>query len=146
MCGIVGYTGPAEALPIVLEGLRRLEYRGYDSAGVAVLHGDLHGAQRSGKLAQPDSGLTRRSVPHQPDLLIGVRVSSPLIVGLGENENLLASDVPALLQRTRTYVPLDEGQMVEVRPGRVRVTDLDGAEVEVRPIEWQGDLAMAEKD
>ena len=48
MCGIVGYVGPDEALPIVLEGLRRLEYRGYDSAGVAVLDGDLSVVKRAG--------------------------------------------------------------------------------------------------
>src|SRR3990170_225804 len=49
MCGIVGYVGPDEALPIILEGLRRLEYRGYDSAGVAVLDGDLPGVPTAGK-------------------------------------------------------------------------------------------------
>ena len=52
MCGIVGYVGPDEALPIVLEGLRRLEYRGYDSAGVAVLDGDLTVFKRAGKLSE----------------------------------------------------------------------------------------------
>src|SRR5438132_3257042 len=51
MCGIVGYVGPDDALPIVLEGLRRLEYRGYDSAGVAVVDGGLEVAKRQGKLA-----------------------------------------------------------------------------------------------
>src|SRR5512134_1261908 len=52
MCGIVGYVGPDEALPIVLEGLRRLEYRGYDSAGVAAIDGGLAVVQRAGKLAE----------------------------------------------------------------------------------------------
>src|SRR6476659_3931297 len=52
MCGIVGYVGPDEALPIVLEGLRRLEYRGYDSAGVAVLGEELEVRKRSGRLAE----------------------------------------------------------------------------------------------
>ena len=47
MCGIVGYVGPDEALPIILEGLRRLEYRGYDSAGVAIVDGSLRGPKRS---------------------------------------------------------------------------------------------------
>ena len=57
MCGIVGYVGPAEALPIVLEGLRRLEYRGYDSAGVAVLDGGLTVVKRAGKLAELETAL-----------------------------------------------------------------------------------------
>ena len=52
MCGIVGYVGPDDALPIVLEGLRRLEYRGYDSAGVAVVDGGLEVVKREGKLAE----------------------------------------------------------------------------------------------
>ena len=50
MCGIVGYAGPDEALPVVIEGLKRLEYRGYDSAGVAVLDGDLTVVKKAGKL------------------------------------------------------------------------------------------------
>ena len=63
MCGIVGYVGPDEALPIVLEGLRRLEYRGYDSAGVAVLDGGLGVVKRAGKLGELEAALARRGVP-----------------------------------------------------------------------------------
>src|SRR5205809_6774258 len=54
MCGIVGYVGREEALPIVVEGLRRLEYRGYDSAGVALVDGGMHVRRRAGKLAELD--------------------------------------------------------------------------------------------
>ena len=61
MCGIVGYVGPDEALPIVLEGLRRLEYRGYDSAGVAVLGEELEVRKRSGKLAELEAALDGRA-------------------------------------------------------------------------------------
>ena len=213
MCGIVGYVGPDEALPIVLAGLRRLEYRGYDSAGVAVLaDGELAVRKRAGKLAELEAALAddpapagtaavghtrwathgaptdRNAHPHtdctgriavihngivenhaelrqqleksghtlvsetdtevvahlledelgdgsltdavravvgrlrgayalvvlaadRPDELVGVKVSSPLIVGLGDGETILASDIPAVLERTRTVVPLDEGQI-----------------------------------
>jgi glucosamine--fructose-6-phosphate aminotransferase (isomerizing) len=244
MCGIVGYVGPDQALPILLEGLRRLEYRGYDSAGVAVLDGGVHVVKRAGKLSalaevldeRPPSGTTgmghtrwathgaptdQNAHPHvdctgrvavihngiienfqtlkdrlvkaghtftsetdtevvahaieeahscdlveavratvrqlvgayalvvlsaeDPDLVVGVKVSSPLIVGLGEGENLLASDVPAVMQRTRRFVPLAENQVAEVRSGGVRITDLDGAEAAVEPIEVEWDLAAAEK-
>ena len=57
MCGIVGYVGPDEALPIIIEGLRRLEYRGYDSAGVAVVDGALAVVKRAGKLAELEAAL-----------------------------------------------------------------------------------------
>src|SRR5205823_3234767 len=57
MCGIVGYVGPDRALPILIEGLRRLEYRGYDSAGVAVLDGEITVVKRAGKLAELEAGL-----------------------------------------------------------------------------------------
>src|SRR5262245_61667949 len=63
MCGIVGYVGPDEALPVVLEGLRRLEYRGYDSAGVAVLDGGLTVRKRSGKLEELERALEADPVP-----------------------------------------------------------------------------------
>ena len=67
MCGIVGYTGPREAGPILIEGLRRLEYRGYDSAGIALVDedGDLFVEKKAGKLAQPPDGdrATARRMP-----------------------------------------------------------------------------------
>jgi glutamine---fructose-6-phosphate transaminase (isomerizing) len=244
MCGIVGYVGPDQALPIVLEGLRRLEYRGYDSAGVAMLDGGLSIVKRAGKLSELETALeavgavpgsvgmghTRWAThgaptdsnahPHtdcagriavihngiienftelrsdlekrghvlasetdtevvahlieekqgvladrvretvtqlegayalvvlgmdDPDVIVGVRVSSPLIVGLGHGENVLASDIPAVLQKTRTVLPIDEHQVVEVRADRVRVTDLDGKEVQTGPFEVDWDVARAQK-
>ena len=245
MCGIVGYVGPEDALPIIIEGLRRLEYRGYDSAGVALLGNDLSVAKRAGKLevlekdlaeVEPMSGsigmghtrwathgqpTDRNAHPHvdceeriavihngiienfhelkerllkaghlfrsdtdtecvahlieeryqgdlpaavrsavadlegafalvvlsadHPDVFVGVRVSSPMVVGLGNGENLLASDAPALLDRTRRIVPLADGQMVEVRADGVRITDLEGNHVEAKPIEVDWDIRRAEK-
>src|SRR5213596_578791 len=63
MCGIVGYVGPDDALPIVLEGLRRLEYRGYDSAGVAVVDGGLRVVKHEGKLAALEESLDGGAAP-----------------------------------------------------------------------------------
>jgi glucosamine--fructose-6-phosphate aminotransferase (isomerizing) len=245
MCGIVGYVGADEALPILIEGLRRLEYRGYDSAGVAVVNGAVNVVKRAGKLSELESSLgtggdmsgttgmghTRWAThgpptegnahPHldcsgriavihngiienfqtlkedlaakghrfssdtdtevvahlleeeyrgdiagavratmgklagayalvvtcadEPDVIVGARVSSPLVVGLGRGENLLASDVPAILQRTRTFVPVEENHVVELRADRVRITDLEGNEIRMEPTEAVWDLAAAEK-
>ena len=245
MCGIVGYVGPEQTLPIVLEGLRRLEYRGYDSAGVAVTDGSLSVVKRAGKLAELESALAASGAlpgctaightrwathgapndlnahPHvdctgrvavihngiienfqalqerlakaghtlqsetdtecvahlveeryqgnlaeavratlgeltgayalvvtvtdEPGVIVGAKVSSPLVVGLGDGENMLASDIPALLSRTRRVVPVAEGQVVEIRADGVRITDLQGTEVEARPLEVTWDLAAAEK-
>ena len=249
MCGIVGYVGPDEALPIVIDGLKRLEYRGYDSAGVAVLDGDLTVVKTAGKLealekALADAGAAvpagtvgmghtrwathgpptdrnahphvdctgriavihngivenfgelRRTLErnghefgsdtdtecvahlveegirdgldlpaavraavtrlegayalvvvsaHEPDVIVGVRVSSPMVVGLGEGETLLSSDAPAVLDRTRRIVPLGEGQIAEIRASGLRITDLKGAEVAAEPLEVDWDLTRAEK-
>jgi glutamine---fructose-6-phosphate transaminase (isomerizing) len=245
MCGIVGYVGPDQALPILLEGLRRLEYRGYDSAGVAVLQDGLRVVKRAGKLSElesllgedePPAGRTgmghtrwathgpptdRNAHPHvdctgrvavihngiienfqalkdrllkaghvflsetdtevvahlveeafagdlgeavratirqltgayalvvlstdDPGVIVGVKVSSPLIVGLGDGENLVASDVPAVMQRTKRFVPLAENQVVEIRADAVRITDVDGHDLPVEPLEVEWDLAAAEK-
>jgi glucosamine--fructose-6-phosphate aminotransferase (isomerizing) len=247
MCGIVGYVGPDDALPIVLEGLRRLEYRGYDSAGVAVVDGGLRVVKREGKLAVLEESLgsdaavtgstgmghtrwathgvpsDRNAHPHvdcdgaiavihngiienftdlrarlekeghelasdtdteciahlieekvgsglglaaavraavrdlegayaivvmsrdEPDVIVGVKVSSPLIVGLGEGENLLASDIPAVLSRTRRVIPLEEGQVAEVRADAVTITDFDGNEIGVEPLEIDWDVSRAQK-
>ena len=250
MCGIVGYVGAAPALDVVLEGLRRLEYRGYDSAGVAVLDdAQLQVEGRAGKLANLDAALAGRQVngtlgightrwathgpptdrnahPHtdcsgavavvhngtienfaelrdglerrghelasdtdteavahlieeryadgptagdlaasvrsvcrdldgsfvlvvahrdHPDLVIGARRNLPLVVGIGEGENFLASDVTAFISHTREARALDQDQLVELRRDGVRVTDLDGNEVpgETFHVDW--DTAAAEK-
>jgi glucosamine--fructose-6-phosphate aminotransferase (isomerizing) len=66
-------------------------------------------------------------------------------VGLGDDENLVASDAPALLTRTRRIVPLSDGQVAEIRAGGVRITDLDGTELPVEPLEVDWDLRRAEK-
>jgi glucosamine--fructose-6-phosphate aminotransferase (isomerizing) len=81
----------------------------------------------------------------EPEVIVGVRVSSPMVVGLGDAENLLASDAPALLDRTRRIVPLADGQMVEVRADGVRITDLEGNEVEAEPIDIDWDYRRAAK-
>ncbi len=245
MCGIVGYVGPDEALPIILEGLRRLEYRGYDSAGVALIDGDLKVVKRAGKLGELESALRsegapagttgmghtrwathgaptdRNAHPHldctgriavihngiienfqglkarlekeghtlvsetdteciahmieeridgslveavrstardlegayslvamsldDPEAIVGVKVSSPLVVGLGDGETILASDIPAVLGRTTTVIPVEEGQVVEVRREGVSITDFDGRAVEPKPMTVDWDVAQAQK-
>ncbi len=245
MCGIVGYVGPDQALPIILEGLRRLEYRGYDSAGVAVIDGELAVVKRAGKLdelvraldadgsptgtvgightrwathgepndrnAHPHvdcegriavihngiienfadlrAGLEKRGhalasdtdtecIAHlieehrdgdladavratvrelrgayaivvlstdEPGRIVGAKVSSPLVVGLGDGETLLASDIPALLSRTTTVIPVEEGQIVDVTADGVAFTDFEGTQLFPQPIRVEWDVARAQK-
>jgi glucosamine--fructose-6-phosphate aminotransferase (isomerizing) len=250
MCGIVGYVGPDEALPIILEALRRLEYRGYDSAGVAVVDGELSVVKRAGKLTELEGALAaeagstgtvgmghtrwathgaptdRNAHPHtdctgrlavihngiienfqglrarlekeghgfvsetdtecvahlleeqlaaagrgvklieavraavgqlqgayslvvcsvdDPETLIGVKVSSPLVVGIGDGETILASDIPAVLGRTTTVIPVEEGQIVEVTREGVAFTDLAGVPVHPEPIVVDWDISQAQK-
>ena len=250
MCGIVGYVGPDQALPIVIGGLRRLEYRGYDSAGVAVAGPGLAVVKRAGKLAELEAALLtggslkgtvamghtrwathgapndRNAHPHmdcehriavihngiienfqslrarlekdghtlisetdtecivhlieekvrdaepgatladsvraavrelegayalvvlsgdEPGTLVGVKVSSPLIVGIGDGESMLASDIPAVLDRTRTVIPLEEGQVVQITADGAAFTDLDGHPVSPEPISVDWDVAQAQK-
>ncbi len=244
MCGIVGYVGPRDAAPILLEGLARLEYRGYDSAGIALVTagGDLFVEKRAGKLANlraalgdsaPDAlvgvahtrwathgrpndlnahphvdctgaitvihngiienfrelraALTARghrfgsetdtealahlieeayrgdiadavraalrqaagayavAVLHrdEPDRLVGARQDVPLVVGLGEGEHLLASDVAAVLAHTRRVVFLEEGDVADLHAGAMRVTGLDGVARQrpVHRVEWSVESA-----
>jgi glutamine---fructose-6-phosphate transaminase (isomerizing) len=227
MCGIVGYTGPREAGPILIEGLRRLEYRGYDSAGIALVdeNGDLFVEKKAGKLANLRTAIADRTPhaalglahtrwathgrpndlnahPHvdctgditvihngiienfselrdalearghrltsetdteviahlvedayQGDLadavraalrqlegayalvvmhrsevsrLVGARQDVPLVVGLHGEESFIASDVAAILAHTNRIVFLEEGDVADVRPTGVEVTDVDG--------------------
>ena len=249
MCGIVGYVGQKQALEIVVAGLRRLEYRGYDSAGVAVISGDhLEVRKKAGKLANlegllgtdplPESttgiGHTRwathggptdsnahphvsedaqiavihngiienfaelreeltlagvhlasetdtevaahmlaREVPladgdlpeamrrvcrrlegaftlvaldrAQPDLVVGARRNSPLVVGVGEGENFLASDVAAFVDHTRNALELGQDQVVVLTPEGVQITDFAGEPVEATPFTVDWDASAAEK-
>ncbi|HZU55827.1 MAG TPA: glutamine--fructose-6-phosphate transaminase (isomerizing) [Actinocrinis sp.] len=249
MCGIVGYVGGKPALDVVLEGLRRLEYRGYDSAGVAVLHGGaLEGRKKAGKLANLEKELSERPLPaatvglghtrwathggptdgnahphfdaagrvavvHNgiienyavlraeltaagvelrsetdtevvahllaaefepsggdlaeamrrvcrrlhgaftlvavhadvPDVVVGARLNSPLVVGVGDGEAFLCSDVAGFIGHTREAIELGQAQVVEVRRSGVKVTDFDGAEVEARRFHVDWDVKAAEK-
>ena len=248
MCGIVGYVGRQAALDVVVEGLRRLEYRGYDSAGVAIVAGErLHVAKKAGKLGNlekvlaeeplPRSGLgighTRWAThggpndvnahPHtsadgrialvhngiienyltlrdelqdagincqsetdteivaqllgqqvgaglpleeamravcrrlrgaftlvavdgqQPDVVVAARRNSPLVVGVGQGENFVASDVAAFIEHTREAIELGQDQLVRITPDLVEVTTFDGQPAEVRPYHVDWDLSAAEK-
>jgi glucosamine--fructose-6-phosphate aminotransferase (isomerizing) len=246
MCGIVGYTGPREAGPILIEGLKRLEYRGYDSAGIALVdeRGDMFVEKRAGKLVNLQTAIADRTphaaiglahtrwathgrpndlnahphidcsgritvihngiienfrelrdglaerghklssdtdteaiahlieeaydgdiaeatraalrkvegayalaVMHQGenDRLVGARMNVPLVVGIGDGETFLASDVAAILAHTDRVIFLEEGDVVDLHPAGVSITGVDGAPRErvVSIIDWS--LEAAEK-
>jgi glucosamine--fructose-6-phosphate aminotransferase (isomerizing) len=246
MCGIVGYAGPRSALEVLLEGLKRLEYRGYDSSGVVLLNGnDLQVERAPGKLsaladrlkARPLDGRTglghtrwathggvneanahphrscdgRIAVVHNgiienyqelrrelkshvftsatdtevvahliehhyekmgrkhplkavtaalervrgsfalgvinadhPGLLIAARVNCPLVLGIGEGENFLASDLSALLKYTRRILPLEENEIAKLDPSGVQIFNRSLGKVKRRPMEiaWKAETAL----
>jgi glucosamine--fructose-6-phosphate aminotransferase (isomerizing) len=244
MCGIVGYVGGNDSIDVLLGGLSRLEYRGYDSAGVAVidetgtmrtrkragklavLAGDLksgamevshtgightrwatHGAPTDGNahphlgddgklalihngsplkqelldegfafesetdsevaavllgreyrktnnlreafqnvVARLDGAFTLLAVhENEPGVVVGARRNSPLVIGLGDGENFLASDVAAFVEYTQSALAIGQDQIVSITPDKVEVTDFFGAEVEVEPFEIQWDASAADK-
>jgi glutamine---fructose-6-phosphate transaminase (isomerizing) len=239
MCGIMGYVGPSEACPILLDGLARLEYRGYDSAGVATIkkNGTLELRRAAGKLTNlrrmlgesPLSGKigightrwathgrpsAENAHPHKagpvavihngivenyldlrtellsrghklssetdteliahlveerlkagrafgeavretvqrlrgsfsivvmsetsPGMLIAAKTATPLVLGIGEGENFIASDIPAILAHTRNAIVLEDGELAEIGADSVRLMKFDGTSVDRAPrrIEW----------
>jgi glucosamine--fructose-6-phosphate aminotransferase (isomerizing) len=248
MCGIVGYSGPQSAATPLIEGLRRLEYRGYDSAGIALgtpgklfiekkagklsnLEGSLdaslpvvhsgightrwatHGGptdgnahphvDNEGKLAVIHNGIIENyselrkelearghkfssetdteSVAHllsdlrkkhngdlsaamreavkalrgsftllaihgdTPEVIVGVRRNSPLVVGLGDGENFMASDVAAFIDYTKRAIELGQDEVVTMTPTSVTITDLEGKEVAPKEYQITWDASAAQK-
>ena len=249
MCGIVGYVGEQQALDVVIQGLRRLEYRGYDSAGVALITSDgLATDKRAGKLANLEASLGSKPLPtstagmghtrwathggptdrnahphvdcsgklavihngiienfaslreeleksgHEfssetdtesvahlleeewnshggdlaaamraacqrligaftlvavhtdaPDCVVGARRNSPLVVGRGNGENFLASDVSAFISHTRNAVELGQDQVVKITRDLIEVTQFDGSPAAVNEYEVTWDASAAEK-
>ncbi len=246
MCGIVGYVGPKDAVGILVDGLSRLEYRGYDSAGLAVAAGgEILVRRTTGKLSKlkelvegyplegsPGIGHTRWAThgppstenahPHtvdgvsvvhngiienflelrgelaakgrtfssdtdteivahmialelaqgakdledamrrvlprirgtyalvvlsaaEPDKVVAAKYSSPLVLGLGDGENFVASDIPALLPYTREMIFLDEGQLAVIRADSVQVSTVEGEPLEPRVVHIGWSAVQAEK-
>ncbi|TXS05743.1 glutamine--fructose-6-phosphate transaminase (isomerizing) [Streptomyces sp. col6] len=248
MCGIVGYVGGQSAQDVVVAGLKRLEYRGYDSAGIAVLaDGGLAAAKKAGKLVNLEKALSEQPLPagtagightrwathggptdvnahphldnagrvavvhngiienfaalraelgerghdllsetdtetvahllaeaysqsgepaeamrqvcrrlegaftlvavfaDAPDVVVGARRNSPLVVGIGDGESFLASDVAAFIEHTRDAIELGQDQVVELRRDGVLVTGFDGEPAEVREYHVDWDASAAEK-
>ena len=244
MCGIVGYIGPREAQDVLLSGLAKLEYRGYDSAGIAVLADHtITVEKRKGELANLEQALAdhplaghvgightrwathgqpsdKNAHPHlgpegkiavvhngiienyqslketylkdhtfksetdtevvahlielfydgdlfaavqralavitgsyalvvmavdEPDRIIATRKNSPLVIGLGDGETIIASDVPAMLAYTRRCIYLDSGEIAQVYADHVDVTDRAGTEQHLMVDEIQWDAQSAEK-
>jgi len=247
MCGIVGYIGPKKVVPLILDGLRKLEYRGYDSAGIAVVsqNGKLEIRRAAGKLRNLEESV--RSTPleglygvghtrwathgrpteenahphrdctgdivvvhngiienylelkselaqeghkfqtetdteviahliekfskdtpleeavlktvkviggayalvavsaHDPNKIVAARMGPPIVLGLGDGEFFVASDIPALLEHTRRVFFLGDGEMAVLTPQGIRLMDFESREIKRSPQQISWDPLMAEK-
>ncbi|MCL5985345.1 MAG: glutamine--fructose-6-phosphate transaminase (isomerizing) [Actinobacteria bacterium] len=249
MCGIVGYVGEGECVDILMNGLKRLEYRGYDSTGIAVLeregencsikvikeagylkrleeivlmqkpvgnigightrwatHGEPNQINAHPHMACSDNfavihngiienylelkselileghnfrsdtdseviahllekyydgdltGAVVRSInriegsgafvflcKEHPEMLVGARLTSPLIVGVGEGGNYFASDIPAVLEHTKRFIVINDGEIVELKKNSYSILDLKGNVIEREPFTVSWDVKAAEK-
>src|SRR5437868_1269608 len=126
MCGIIGYVGHRPCQELLLHGLERLEYRGYDSAGLALREDDgLDYVRAVGDLVEAVRAAYRTLEGHfafvvihhgHPSLLVGARRHCPLIVGVGDGETFLASMAAAFLGETRRVQLIEEDEIVAVTP------------------------------
>src|SRR6266513_1954011 len=149
MCGIIGYVGKRQAAPILVDGLRRLEYRGYDSAGVAIQNGSgmavVKLAGRVQGLAEQEErviaalahvegtyGLAVMSTD-EPGKIVVARRGSPVLLGIGEEELFVASDASAVLEHTRSVVYLDDGDIAVLTPDGYHVVDAE-SHVQLRQV------------
>src|SRR5260370_1027569 len=144
MCGIVGYVGKSQAVPILLDGLRRLEYRGYDSAGVAILEAGQGGGGREGGRIADLGGIIKEEPPGGA---IGIshtrwaahggvtganarpqaaRRGSPLVLGIGKGENVFARDVSAIVSYTRDAIYLKDYDIAALTREEFEITSLLG--------------------
>src|SRR2546426_1135945 len=142
MCGIIGIVGKSPVGPRIIESLRRLEYRGYDSAGAAAhVGGRLVRRRAVGKLRALDelkATLDRLKgayalgilVDGERRLVMGARRGSPLVVGYGEGEMFIGSDALAVGPFTNRVAYLDEGDYVAIDERSARIFDADGLPVE----------------
>jgi len=247
MCGIIGYIGKRNAVPVLLYGLQRLEYRGYDSAGIAVIDKEnskiivekqvgkikdlqehLWGKKIEGHIglghtrwATHGSPTIENAHPHasqseiisivhngiienyielkeelikkgykfksetdteviahlledlytgdlletalkvakrlegayavgiistkEPDRIVAIKKGSPLIIGLGKDENFIASDIPAVLEYTKDFIVLEDGEVALITKDKVEVYNLEGKKVEKKPLHVTWDVSVAEK-
>ena len=168
MCGIVGYTGREAAAPIVLDGLSKLEYRGYDSAGVAVFNeatNEIDIVKTKGRLKNllektdhnPLESMSRALLrvrgsfalgimfKDRPGVVYAARKDSPLIVGQNEGGAFIASDVPAILSYTRNVYYLDNMEMAELHEDSIKFYNMNGDEIEKEMVSIKWDAEAAEK-
>ncbi len=247
MCGIIGYVGDRKAVPVLLYGLQRLEYRGYDSAGIAVIDKEANKIiveKQVGKIKDLQEFLWNKKIegtigightrwathgepsivnahPHisqegtisvvhngiienymelrkeleekgykfksetdteviahlfedlyeenllktafkvvkklkgayavgiistlEPDKILAIKKGSPLIIGIGKGENLIASDIPAVLEYTKDIIALDDGEIAVVKKDEVEIYNFEGNKVEKKPFHVDWDISIAEK-